>query len=297
MPWESRDGKGQYYTRSIRCHCKVTRLYFGVGPVAELAAAQDQRRQVERYLERLQRRNEEARWRQAEEPLLLLTRRSKLLVEAALLGNGFHKHGAEWRKRRMTAEVPTPSADESSAGQTLEGLVQRARQGDKAVLPELRRLLDERPDLWQQAGDLALQARTVWLALLAGPDLLLRESIERTLHKLEAELSGSAPTALERLVVARVLAGWLQAEYADAACAQAKAAKASPGLLRDLQHRQESAQARYLAAIRMLATIRRLLPAAKAGSERIKKTQAQEQFPHALQPTVRHEPAGRRGCC
>jgi hypothetical protein len=283
MSWEARGGKTRYYTRSIRRHGKVTRQYFGAGSLGELAATQDERRRVDRQLERLQRREEEARWRQAEEPLLRLACITRMLAEGRLLGDGYHKHGGQWRRRRrMASEYPKPSADESPAGQSLEELVRRARQGEQSVLPELRMLLDQQPNLWRQAGDLALQARAAWLALLAGPDLLLRESIERTLHKLEAELSGSASTALERLVVARVLAGWLQAEYADAACAQAKAAKASPGLLRDLQQRQESAQSRYLAAIRMLATIRRLLPSAKAASERIKKTQALEQLPHAL---------------
>jgi hypothetical protein len=175
----------------------------------------------------------------------------------------------------MAAEEPILGAAAPPDTQQLEELVQRARQGDESVLPALRMLLDEQPDLWQQAGDLALQARAAWLALLAGPDLVLREAVERKLRELEAELSATEPTLLERLVIARVIAGWMQVEYVDAMYAQSRMAKATTGLLLDLQRRQESAQARYLAAVKMLATVRRLLGPTKPASEPTKRPVAE----------------------
>ena len=62
------------------------------------------------------------------------------------------------------------------------------------------------------------------------------------------------------LLVERVAAGWLQTAYADAAAAQAR----TRGLvqLEQQQRRQERAQKGYLAAIRTLATVRKLLATA-----------------------------------
>jgi hypothetical protein len=266
MSWESRKGRGRYYTSSIRRQGKVTRLYFGAGPVGELAATQDDQWRIDRQLERLQRQKRETGWGHAEEPFLRLTRLSYLIAQTELLIGGYHKHGGQWRRRRkMAVAEPAGSAVDPPEPSQLEELVRRARRGDESVLPALRVLLDDQPGVWRQAGDLALQARAAWLALLAGPDLLLRERVERKLRELEAELCGAEPTPLERLVVARVLAGWLASECADVAFAQAKLAKASAGLLRDLQRRQDSAQSRYLAAVRMLATVRLLRPKRTAG--------------------------------
>src|SRR5262249_18785357 len=139
----------------------------------------------------------------------------------------------------------------------LESLVQRAQQGDECVLPELRQVLDAHPELWQRCGDLALQAQTAWLQLISGKDLLLREAVQRKLDQMKEELVGLDPSPLERLLVQRGLATWLQAEYADAAYAQAK--PSSSAQHQALQRRQNSAQQRHLQAIKALATVRKLL--------------------------------------
>ncbi len=141
----------------------------------------------------------------------------------------------------------------------LRRLVERAQAGDQGVLPELRQALDAEPAVWRQYGDLAAQAQAAWLRLLAGPDLLLQESVERKLAELRAELAGPEPSRVEQLLVERVAACWLQTMYADALYAQAKGPEATPAVLRELMKRQESSQRRYLAAIRQLALVRKLL--------------------------------------
>jgi hypothetical protein len=93
--------------------------------------------------------------------------------------------------------------------------------------------------------------------LLCGPNLLLRESLTRKLEELRAELGGPSPSPLERLLVARVLACWLQVHYADTAYAQLKAA--SPAQHAAALKRQNAAQQRYLQAVKALATVRKLL--------------------------------------
>jgi hypothetical protein len=95
--------------------------------------------------------------------------------------------------------------------------------------------------------------------MMAPRDLLFRESGERKINALRAELSGPNPSPLERLLVERVVATWLQAWYADASYAQAREQQTTPAILRELMRRQESSQRRYLASIKQLATVRKLL--------------------------------------
>ena len=72
----------------------------------------------------------------------------------------------------------------------LAGLVERARRGDAAALPELRLALDANPHLWQRFGDLARQAEQALVDLAAGNDLYLRECLARRVAELRGELGG-----------------------------------------------------------------------------------------------------------
>jgi hypothetical protein len=103
----------------------------------------------------------------------------------------------------------------------LRGLVARART-DPAALPELRRALDLHPEIWRRVGDLAARAEQLWVELIAGPDVLAREALLHHLEALKVELAGPSPSPLERLLVERVAACWLQINHADAAAALAK---------------------------------------------------------------------------
>lgn len=140
----------------------------------------------------------------------------------------------------------------------LADLVGRARTGDRTALPLLRHYLDAHPEVWRRCGDLAAQARELWLGLVAGSDLFVAESVRRKLDELKAELSGPSPTPLESLVIERVLACWLQAHYADASYAQARGPGSTAAVRTELMKRQESAQRRYLASVKQLAVVRKL---------------------------------------
>jgi hypothetical protein len=71
-------------------------------------------------------------------------------------------------------------------------------------------------------------------------------------------LAGPEPSVLERLLVDRVVACWIQIEYADLAYAQL-ATTLTSGHRDYLQRRQDRAHRRYLSAIRTLAQVRRLV--------------------------------------
>lgn len=98
----------------------------------------------------------------------------------------------------------------------------------------------------------------MWLDLVAGPDLLVAESVRCKLDEMKAELGGPSPGPLEVLLVERVLACWLQAHYADASYAQARGPGSTAAVRTELMKRQESAQRRYLASLKQLAVVRKL---------------------------------------
>jgi hypothetical protein len=151
----------------------------------------------------------------------------------------------------MERTVPSP--------ERLQDLVRRAQGGDRSAMPELRQVLDADPSLWQRYGDLAKYAQGAWLQLVAPRDVLLYECLERKMEELRAELSGPDPSPLEKLLVERVVACWLQCEYADILYAQNRDQPSSVAIRKELMARQESAQRRYLASMKQLATVRKLL--------------------------------------
>ena len=104
MGWESRGScRGRYYTRSKRANGRVVREYVGAAgdPLVELVAAADALRRGDRRAAAEARRAEEASWREALAPLLELSRAVDVVVRAALLAAGYHRHSrSTWRRRR-----------------------------------------------------------------------------------------------------------------------------------------------------------------------------------------------------
>lgn len=140
---------------------------------------------------------------------------------------------------------------------TLGELGRRAEQGDWSALDELRICLDRYPHFWRQAGDLGWHAEMAIVRLVAGGDPLVGEALRRKLDELRGELLGPTATPLERLLVDRVLLAWAQCHAADLDAA-ARGQGTGPAAA-FATRRQDSANRRYLAAIRELAQVRLLL--------------------------------------
>jgi hypothetical protein len=138
----------------------------------------------------------------------------------------------------------------------LRKFLKRTRSGDPSTLPVLRRMLENPAVVDGLGGDLARQAEQSFIQAAAGDDLGFKEALTRKLEMLRAELSGPSPAPLERLLVERVVACWLQVQDADVRYAQAKKLSLEWG--KYYQQRMDRANKRYLSAIKALAAVRKL---------------------------------------
>ncbi len=142
---------------------------------------------------------------------------------------------------------------------TMSKMLGRAEEGDKEALSTLKELFDKNPRLWEEYGNLALQAELALVAMAAGDNHLQREAMQRKLTAMKEDLAGPKPTPLDRLLAERVATCWFQVQYADAACAQMTNGGVTFEQGDYYQRRQDRAHRRYLSAVRTLAQVRRLL--------------------------------------
>jgi len=125
------------------------------------------------------------------------------------------------------------------------------------ILPRLRAFVHIEPEVWRHYGDLASLARRSWIDLIAGPDLILRESITRKVEELARDLVEPRLSALGRLLVERVKATWLQTLHAETADAQST--RASVAIASFLSKRLDGVNRRLLMSLVTLGTLRRLM--------------------------------------
>jgi hypothetical protein len=100
MAWETRrPGGPRYYTRTRRLGGgRWRREYLGTGPKAAAAASADARERAGRQAQAAERRAERLRQQETDALLRELDQAVDVLVHAALLAGGLHKHGGEWRR-------------------------------------------------------------------------------------------------------------------------------------------------------------------------------------------------------
>jgi hypothetical protein len=101
MAWETRGGRGHYYTRSRRQGGRVVREYVGTGTTGAAVAAEDAAQRALRAADRDAQRAERERLDVDQAVIETLHARVDLLVRAALVSAGYHQHNrGDWRKRR-----------------------------------------------------------------------------------------------------------------------------------------------------------------------------------------------------
>ena len=155
-------------------------------------------------------------------------------------------------------ETPFNKPLEPTALVELRELVDRAQAGDATALPCLRPLMEAHPEVWRHLAELAARVEGAWLGLLAADHPLMVEALKRTAQELKTDLLGENPTQLERLLVDRVVSGWLEARYAEAQATQPASGEVDQAARR-LRY-EESAKRRLLTAVKTLTALRALLP-------------------------------------
>ena len=106
-------------------------------------------------------------------------------------------------------------------------------------------------------GDLAKSAERALIKACAQDDFQFAEDLEEKVEELRQELAGPCPSALEQLLVDRIVCCWIQVNHADAYVAvNQKRFTAEQGDYH--QRRQDRAQRRFLQACKALAQVRKL---------------------------------------
>lgn len=144
---------------------------------------------------------------------------------------------------------------------TFTSLVEQARQGRREVLPRLRKLLDEIPELWQSYGDLAKHVQCSWLKLIGGQDHYLRETLKHHGAALKQSLAGPDASPLELLQIERILALNLQLGYYECQLARFEG-QSRPTLVKYIHEACAGIDRRLQQAMVNLLRMRKLVPEA-----------------------------------
>src|SRR5215216_1656535 len=101
MGWESRDGRGRYYTHSRKEGGRVVREYYGTGTLGEVAASVDAQIRQERLALTRARQQLRDRLDAADALAASADALAGLLARACLLAAGYHRHDrGRWRRRK-----------------------------------------------------------------------------------------------------------------------------------------------------------------------------------------------------
>jgi hypothetical protein len=137
-------------------------------------------------------------------------------------------------------------------------LVRRANAGDDEALAELRFILDECEQIWQQVGDLGKHAEMAMIKLISNGNKLIAESLARKAADMRLQLAGPDPSPLEQICVQRIVATWLELQWTETTFPE------PTGKTLDVQKfvlkRKDSAERRFSASVKSLMLVRKLLP-------------------------------------
>jgi hypothetical protein len=144
-------------------------------------------------------------------------------------------------------------------------LSEKAEAGDKDARKELRRLLrSSSAEVIGRAADIGRKAGRTLARTAAGGDPLTEEALFAKLDAMRVEIAGEDPTPLEVLLTERVVSLWMLTALLETLVSSqyrrttGERKRSTPSYLLQQSRILESANRRYLAAIRELARVRKL---------------------------------------
>ena len=257
MAWETKGGSTKYFYRSHRlADGRIRKLYFGSGLLAEVESLR-----LEKKADARRQLNVERQRTAAGETLLRQQLRStRDVVHALMLSIGYtNERYRGWRRLPVIApseacnEPATSVAPEPQA--SFSELVKAARQGDRSVIPALRRMMQENPGLAKNNGDLASQTQIHWIDLIAGKDLYRRECLLMKMAELKRELIAETNgTVMEQMLIDQAISTWMQLNFHEDREATKPAENIQLGEYR--LRKIESAFTRHMRSLNALASMR-----------------------------------------
>jgi hypothetical protein len=146
----------------------------------------------------------------------------------------------------------------------LQDLSEKAEAGERGARAQLRRAVARSsPEVIAEASDIAQRAQMMLTDTIAAGEPLMEEALEARLALMREEIAGENPTPLEVLLTERVVSCWMVVELFDVLMAaqlwRGNEKLVSPSYLKHMIRWQESVTRRYLAAIKCLVQVRKLL--------------------------------------
>ena len=162
----------------------------------------------------------------------------------------------------MSAQLE-PTDETLERIQELAALSDKAEEGDKEARLELRRAVRESaPEVIAFCSDIAHDYRQIVAKTASGGDPLVQEAIVERAERMVGEIAGENPTPLEILLAERIASLWVLTEAQEALLFatynRGRAKPVGPAYVIQMCKIQESANRRYLAAIKTLAQVRKL---------------------------------------
>jgi hypothetical protein len=147
----------------------------------------------------------------------------------------------------------------------LRTLSQRVEDGDNSARKELRKALRESsPEVISRASDIGRKGQWALIKTVAANDPLTEEALVARLDLIHADVAGPDPSPLEILLAERICSLWLLIEVLEMLVSvqllgDLPRERRSPmSFLQHVFKWQESANRRFLSAIRELARVRKL---------------------------------------
>jgi len=149
--------------------------------------------------------------------------------------------------------------DQDQSTEKLALLIKNAEQGDQGSLAELKSIeWAHIEDYAREVYELARVTENALISAVVGDNLIFREGLQGKLTDLKNDLAGESPTALEHLLIERILCSWILTNYADLRFVD-RSTERTLNLDAHYQKWQDRAQKRFLQSCTTLAQIRKLL--------------------------------------